>query len=458
MRTLWLTFFALLLMGSVTAAYSSADAQVDSCPALIAQALASVGNTCGSLARNSACYGYHDVIASFSDATSSSSFTQPSDRVGLTTLKTINTSPMNTALAKWGIALMSLQANLPDSLPGQNTVFMLLGDTQVENAVAPDQAFTGGAVVTVTTSAPASLFYEPYTSDSPLREIPANVPLTADAVTPDGAWVRVIFNNLPGWVMRASLATADALATLPVITAQTRTPMQAFYLRTGITGTDCTQAPDLLIVQGPQNLMVDISVDGADIRLGSTIALRIVPLTAEIAARFAAVYHCHLSVARTPRTDRHRRTRRPQRRDARRDHRPDRLPDPHLPLGYAKSGAGRRGQRPSGRPRLPLADADPLAAVGFRPVQRARRRLAELPDPSARRDSAAAARIESNTDAKRDRNTRHRLRAAARANLDTHSQRHADSQRNEHGDDDPKSDGYRDRHPVRCANGHTNAI
>jgi len=288
MRTLWLTFFALMLLGGVV--YSSAQPQADSCPALIAQALASVGNTCGDLVRNSACYGYHDVVASFSDATSAKTFTQPSDRVGLTTLKTINTSPMDTALAKWGIALMSLQANLPDSLPGQNTVFMLLGDTQVENAVPPDQAFTGGAVVQVTTSAAASLFYQPYSTENVLRQIPPNVALTADAVTGDGAWVRVVFSNVPGWVLRTSLAPADSTATLPVISAQTRTPMQAFYLRTGITGTNCTQAPDSLIVQGPQNLMVDINADGADIRLGSTIALRVIPLTADTAALFAPLY------------------------------------------------------------------------------------------------------------------------------------------------------------------------
>jgi predicted outer membrane repeat protein len=53
--------------------------------------------------------------------------------------------------------------------------------------------------------------------------------------------------------------------------------MQAFYLRAGIGGTNCAEAPNALIVQGPRNLPVDITINGANVRLGSTVVFKILP-------------------------------------------------------------------------------------------------------------------------------------------------------------------------------------
>ncbi|MCK6578310.1 MAG: hypothetical protein L6Q98_09425 [Anaerolineae bacterium] len=195
---------AFLLLSA--AHFQGSAAQVaESCPAFVANALNTVGNNCGGLERNNACYGYNTVEAEFLAALSELRFQHPADRADLASLARITTSPMQTPLNEWGIALMSVQANLPDALPGQNVVFMLLGDSEIENAVAPDDT--------------------------------------------------------------------------------EHTPMQAFYFRTSAAGTECLGAPDSLIVQGPRGLKVDITANGADIRIGSTIALRSVTPTDEIKAR-----------------------------------------------------------------------------------------------------------------------------------------------------------------------------
>jgi len=283
-----LVIIALIILGAFG---STNAAQVNTtCPPLIEKALQSVGNNCQGLNRNSACYGFSDVKATFSQTTTAETFTQPSDRAGLSDLKNIATSPLDSAFAKWGIALMSVQANLPDTLPGQNVVFMLLGDTQVENAVKPDAAFGGGTTLQVTTSTDAAQFYLPDTSQRIVGTVPAQTQVSADAVSSDSGWVRVVFDSIPGWISKQTLDPAADVSTLPTFSGDTHTSMQSFYLRTGITGTKCTQAPDSLIVQGPQHLMVDINANGADIRLGSTIALRLVPLTRELADLFRPVY------------------------------------------------------------------------------------------------------------------------------------------------------------------------
>ena len=104
----------------------------NSCPTLVRQALEAVGNNCGGLTRNSACYGFNRVNATFSENVNEDFFSKPSDYSGLKSLQSIETAPLNDPLKEWGVAVMSVQANIPNSLPGQAISFILLGDVTVD--------------------------------------------------------------------------------------------------------------------------------------------------------------------------------------------------------------------------------------------------------------------------------------------------------------------------------------
>ncbi len=274
--TLRLTALLILVFMVTYVGYNQLGAQnLVTCPGLVQQAIDSVGNNCGSLNRNSACYGFQQVAAEFSVPQPVGFFSQPSDRARLLELERLDTSPMNQVIDHWGIALLSVQANLPDTLPGQSVVFMLLGDTQVENAIEPEDAFQTGAIVNVTVQIGAQLFHDPSLDAQMIGSIPPNTALTADAISADGQWVRVAYEGMPGWLTRQVINSADDIDSLPTIG---NTPMQAFYFRTSISGTQCTEAPNSLVVQGPQDVAVDINANGADIHLGSTIALYLLPV------------------------------------------------------------------------------------------------------------------------------------------------------------------------------------
>lgn len=58
-------------------------------------------------------------------------------------------------------------------------------------------------------------------------------------------------------------------------TVNDRTPMQQFYVRTGVGGPSCAEAPSLLVIQGPNNAAVDILVYDQPLRIQSTIVLRL---------------------------------------------------------------------------------------------------------------------------------------------------------------------------------------
>ncbi len=277
-RLLLIPMIITLLAFGVTLA-AQTDTGVEVCSNFIQQALETVGNNCGFLDRNSACYGYNTVLASFTQPQPEGFFSAPNERASINTLTTIATSPLRTNLNDWGIALLSIQANLPDTLPGQNVVLMLLGDAEIENEVDSENAYVPGEIIVVTAAAGGNLYYQPRVDADLVGFVPENTNLQADAISSDGGFVRVVYQGLPGWIAVGTLAGGVDLSGLGIVGPETRTTGQAFYLRTNIGQTDCVEAPDSLIVQGPQNIHVDISTNGADIRLGSTIVLRVIEIS-----------------------------------------------------------------------------------------------------------------------------------------------------------------------------------
>jgi hypothetical protein len=281
MRRGWtlLPMSLLLLLLSV----STVLAQL-TCPQLVEQALAAVDQNCAGIGRNEACYGYNRVEASFSAEIVEGFFSQPADLASVVDLQTIRTAPLDLANDQWGVAVMSLQANMPNTLPGQNVTFILIGDTEVENAVAAEDRFTpsDGVQVTVTYPQGAALRSGPGDNFNVIFPVTAGTQLSADGLSADGAWVRTAYNDRPVWARRTTLADDPAIATLPTLTDELRTPMQAFYLRTGIGQPACEEVPDdILLVQGPEDIEIELTVNGANVSLGSSGAFRVVDVNGQ---------------------------------------------------------------------------------------------------------------------------------------------------------------------------------
>lgn len=250
-------------------------AQGDACPALVQQALEQIGQNCSALDRNSACYGFNRVDATFSETVEDTFFSQPSDRSALTTLQSVETAPLDLDAEFWGIAVLNVQANVPNTLPGQAVTFVLLGDVNVENAVPADQAVLPGPSIDVTALVAANIRSGASANANVIGSVPEGTVLPADAISEDGRWVRVLYASGPGWISREIIDSAGDLTTLTVLSRENRTPMQAFYFRTGVGDPQCVDAPALLVVQSPENIKVDLSANGADFSIGSTVVLRL---------------------------------------------------------------------------------------------------------------------------------------------------------------------------------------
>jgi hypothetical protein len=109
---------ALLLLAFSQVAVAQ---NLDTCPALVNNALTQVGVNCAGMARNTACYGFRDIIKGVVEGDVAPNFTwtpdqpEPGARIELTQTQAIQTGPFDLLNREWGISVLELQANLPNT-------------------------------------------------------------------------------------------------------------------------------------------------------------------------------------------------------------------------------------------------------------------------------------------------------------------------------------------------------
>ncbi|MBN1967604.1 MAG: hypothetical protein JW910_23310 [Anaerolineae bacterium] len=253
----------------------------DQCLQLIRQMLTDLGTNCANTESNTACYGFERVTAAFMEPVEEDFFTEPGDRAELTSLVTLTMSDIDVRESIWGVSALHVQGNIHNALPDQ-AVFLAIGDIELENAVDPETALLPVEPVSIPTTVEAGLYAGPDAGTELWDTVPVGTVLQVDGISPDGLWLRTFYFNEDderyylAWVSSTALDQTVDVSSLPTIGPDTQTPMQTFFLRSGFGGGRCPQAlPPLLLVQGPENTDVDITVNGAHIRIGGTVMLEI---------------------------------------------------------------------------------------------------------------------------------------------------------------------------------------
>ncbi|MBL8133541.1 MAG: hypothetical protein JNL42_16890 [Anaerolineae bacterium] len=140
MRKIWTRVrFVLLLSGLVVAPAFARLQNTSECPRIVEEALSTVDSFCAATGRNQACFGHIALTADLRGEPGAISFEQPGDVVDVASLESMHLSPLLASTGEWGVSLMRLQANLPDTLPGENVTFLLFGDVEVQNAVPEEE-------------------------------------------------------------------------------------------------------------------------------------------------------------------------------------------------------------------------------------------------------------------------------------------------------------------------------
>jgi hypothetical protein len=257
-----------LILCFVQAAIAQAD-----CPAIVTAAIVTATESCAGLERNQACYGNVTLAATPRADAPSFTFDQAGDVVNVADIESLRLSSMSLTDETWGVALMQIQANLPDTLPGQNVTLLLFGEVVITDA---DTVLTE---VQVTANSTVNVRLRPTTAESNvIASLASGQTVTANGRLFDGSWVRIVIDAETGelgWVSSEFVSSAADLNTLNVVDAGSSlfTPMQAFYFSSGIGDRPCTEAPDSgILIQTPEGVgEVNMMINEVSIRLGSTI-------------------------------------------------------------------------------------------------------------------------------------------------------------------------------------------
>ncbi len=262
-----------LLLTLLILSFAPAVLAQDDCPSIAKAALGAVDSACTNTGRNQVCYGNITLKATPRDG-ASLAFTKAGDIANVADVQTLQLSSMSLSDQSWGVALMQLQANLPDTLPGQNVTILLFGNVSI--ADAGDQVVE----VPVTATSGVNVRLRPSTNGSVLQALKRGQTITAVGRLSDGSWIRVrLDDNSFGWVA-ASFLNGDLNSLLTTEAgAPAFGPMQAFTFTTGVGDRPCSQVPDSgILIQTPKGAgTVQLRANNVDIQLGSTVYLQAVP-------------------------------------------------------------------------------------------------------------------------------------------------------------------------------------
>lgn len=273
----------LLILLTIMTFSNTPDTQAQSeavdCPILVETALNAADEACSATGRNQACYGNLVIDASTREP---ATFETTGDIVQVSNIESLELASMNVARNEWGVALMRVQANLPDTLPGSNVTFLLFSDVVIEDAGYEGDA-TPPPVLNATTIENSNVRSGPSTDFFVIDSLNSGDSLIVNGRNEAGDWLRV---ELPsgvntGWMAATLLEVEGDISTLELASAGSEStttqfgPMQAFYFRSGIGDAPCNAAPDSgMIIQTPEGLFtVDLQINGVNVQLGSTMYL-----------------------------------------------------------------------------------------------------------------------------------------------------------------------------------------
>jgi hypothetical protein len=270
--TFWIAF--LLLGVTVLPLAAQGD-----CPAVVQQALLSASQVCSGLARNQVCYGNNHVEATDWQGAELPDFAEPGSVSDLLNLAGLATFPFDTQDNTWGVALLAVQADLPDTLPGQNVTLVVFGDMDLQNDVPPD-GIAAPTMLAGTANSNPNLRLGPGTNFAIAGSLSANDAVTVIGQDAAGEWLQLLHDQEVVWVAARFIQVEGDVTTLPVADPNSdpalfAQPMQAFRIRPKPGKPSCEEVPqDGLLIQAPTDTTVNFLVNGIEMKVGSTALLR----------------------------------------------------------------------------------------------------------------------------------------------------------------------------------------
>ncbi len=276
----YLVLLVWIFLSSCAFAPSSIQPSANTCSAIVTSAMKATGQFCDGTQADQVCYGHVHLDAQPQPGFGPFQFSQAGDKVDVMGIQSLQVSAMDTTTGTWGVALMHVAANLPNTVDVQNVTLLFLGDVQVQNKVPAKPPVP----VTVTALSNVNVRQQPELSSYVMETLHSGETVQAKGRLADNSWLYI---QLPdstngGWIYGPSVGTPSGVQTLAVVDPDTAFfgPMQAFYVQTGDNDNpSCADAPEngLMIQTSEGAAEVDLWINEVKIRLGSTAFIQAQP-------------------------------------------------------------------------------------------------------------------------------------------------------------------------------------
>ena len=250
------------------------NAQELACAEVVDRALLEISENCQNLERDSLCYGYGNVAARFTSGFDAASFSEPGARAPLAALERLQTSGLELEAQTLGVAVMNLQAHLPNTRPGSGVIAMLVGEAALTNEVDPTLIQKIRDPISTATTKSATLFAQPNTIAEESERLPAGSIVLVDAVTSEREWMRVVKDDRVTWAQSDDLERLRAMDSLPVIDVGDPFALQSFTFTSATELPECAEAEPMLVLQTPAETDANLTINGVDIHIGSLVSLQ----------------------------------------------------------------------------------------------------------------------------------------------------------------------------------------
>lgn len=222
-----------MLISGLWSAQSAALAQEpNACRALAQEGIAAAARACSAAGADTACYGHTGVSASSAEGVALSNVGQI---VPLSQIQGLTTQAADLANGAWGIAVLNLQAGLPEGAAGVRAA--LFGDSVLTSAVRPEAAALPTLPVRTFDDLPVLLRAGASKNFPQVARLLFNQVGAADGRNKQNTWVRVRLGELVGWASVNQIRLEGDIESLPIRADQDiapdflyTAPMQAMTL------------------------------------------------------------------------------------------------------------------------------------------------------------------------------------------------------------------------------------
>ena len=192
----------------------------------------------------------------------------------LAALRSLSTGGLDADNDSWGLALLRLGANLPQTYPGAGLLALLAGDAQIQNEIDASEAVAIPGPVSTAALERATLYRQPGILPEPIGALAADEIVPVDAYDLSGDWLRAVTGGMVAWLEAEKVARLQAMDSLPRLALNQAYPLRALSLQTGSAYPDCAAAEPMVAVQTPEDASVNLTVNGVDIHIGSMVTFQ----------------------------------------------------------------------------------------------------------------------------------------------------------------------------------------